>query len=241
LDFLITPSYQTAEVVSNVSIGENVQYLTVKPHEPLPFEAGQFFLMRLRDTVGELVERSYSAANFSDGGSIEFVIRVEPHGHMSPLISKLQPGALLDLKGPFGRFGFGALPEDCERLVLIAAGVGISPFRSMIQKSVLQQMSTPIQLFYGFRTPQDYLFADELNEYAQSGKITLLPCISDGAQYPGWEGMSGYVTDAFEGNIFEPGSGTHSLICGPPPMVKSTREKLFSMGHERKHVHVEAW
>lgn len=238
---MITPAYQTAEVVANVSIGENVQHLTLKPHEPLPFEAGQFFLMRLKDSAGELVERSYSIANYSEGNLLEFVIRVEPQGHMSPLISKLHPGEVLDLKGPFGRFGFGALPQDCERLVLVAGGVGISPFRSMVQKSFQKQLKTPIQLFYGFRTPQDYLFADELKEFAESGTIQLLPSISDGDQYPGWEGMKGYVTDCFEGNIFEPLPGTHSLICGPPPMVKSTREKLFSLGFDRKNVHVEAW
>jgi NAD(P)H-flavin reductase len=233
-------SYQPAKIISNGLIGENIRHLLVKPQEPLAFRGGQFFLVRLRDPKGDYVERSYSAANYSSGDLIEFVIRIEPLGHMSRIIDTLKPGDSLDIKGPFGRFGFGALPEKFDRLVLIAAGVGISPHRSILQETFQSKDTFPIQLFYGFRTPVDFLFEKEFKTYAESGRLQIIPTISE-PSFPGWDGLTGYVTDHFEGTMFEPAEGTHSLICGPPPMVKSTREKLFSMGHERKHVHVEAW
>jgi len=234
-------SYQPATILSNDLLGNNIRHMIIAPQAPLPFEAGQFFLVRLRDEKGEYVERSYSAANYSDGKLIEFVIRIEPHGHMSRIIDTLKPGDSMDIKGPFGRFGFGGLPEDFERLVLVAAGVGISPLRSILQKTFQYDDTYPLQLFYGFRTPADYLFQKELESSVESGRLELFICLSEGTQFPGWEQQAGYVTDFFEGRIFEPSPGTHSLICGPPPMVKSTREKLFAMGHERKQVHVEAW
>lgn len=233
-------SYQPASILSNTLLGESIRHLTIRPQMPVPFEAGQFFLVRLRDANGEFIERSYSVANYSSGDTLEFVIRIEPHGQMSRLIEPLQVGDTFDIKGPYGRFGFGALPQDFERLVLIAGGVGISPLRSMLQKSFHSAENYPIQLFYGFRAPNDYLFQSEFQQYAESGRLHIFPTISD-ASFPGWQGLKGYVMEHFEGKIFEPTPGTHSLICGPPPMVKATREKLFSMGFDRKNVHVEAW
>lgn len=234
-------SYKTVKCVSNNLIGENVRHIILHPEEPLPFEAGQFFLVRLRDSDGELVERSYSIANYSQGDQIEFIVRIEPKGKMSTLINNFAPGDLMDVKGPFGRFGLAGLPDSAARLVLIAGGVGISPFRSILQKCFQLPDKKPIQLFYGFRTPQDFLFEAEFNEYKKTGRLEVIPCLSEGGQFPGWEKLSGHVTDFFDGRIFGPDEGTHSLICGPPPMVKSTREKLLAMGFERSHVHVEAW
>ncbi|MGE3278989.1 MAG: ferredoxin--NADP reductase [Candidatus Altimarinota bacterium] len=236
---LIT-SYQSARIVSNVLIADHIRHIQMVPESPVMFEAGQFFLVRLRDANGDFVERSYSVANFSSGELLELVVRIEPQGQMSQLIDRLQVGDHLDIKGPYGRFGFGALPDHFERLVLIAGGVGISPLRSILQKCFQSEGSFPIQLFYGFRTPSDYLFQQELQQHAASGRLQVVPTISD-ASSAGWEGLTGYVTDHFEGKIFDPTPGTHSLICGPPTMVKSTREKLFSMGFDRKNVHVEAW
>ena len=147
---------------------------------------------------------------------------------------------MIDIKGPFGRFGYPTLPEDTQKLVLIAGGVGISPLRSMLQKAVMDNSSFPIQLFYGFRNPQDYLFADELKTLSQSGRLEVLASISQG-QDQEWDGMRGYISEALPEKIFSPEEGVNCFICGPPPMVKSTREKLFDLGFERKQVHVEAW
>lgn len=233
-------SFYQAEVVSNESIGKGVRYLIIKPPQALSYEPGQFFILRLRDDKGELVERSYSAANYDQSGRIEFVIRIEPDGHMSGLIDYLETGFLLDIKGPFGRFGFGSIQQPIEKLVLIAGGVGISPLRSMIQKSFSSHDDYPLQLFYGFRNPEDFLFRKELEEYSTQERFDLIPSISQAGQQD-WTGNVGYITDFLEGTIFPPESGAQCCICGPPPMVKSTREKLFELGFERSAVHVEAW
>lgn len=234
-------SYEPATIVSNTVMGENVRHVIITPQSPLPFEAGQFFMIRVRDAAGELVERSYSAANFSAGEVIEFVIRIEPNGKMSQIIDTLQPGATLDMKGPFGRFGFSILPKEVERIVLIAGGVGVSPLRSMIQKSFQAHEKHPIQLFYGFRTPKDFLFQSEFEGFLRPGHFEIISSISKPADCPDWKGLTGYILNHLEGKIAGPDAGTHTLICGPPPMVKATREKLFSLGFDRQHVHVEAW
>ncbi|MDP2691772.1 MAG: FAD-dependent oxidoreductase [bacterium] len=234
-------SYHLSRVLSNDLIGESVRHLVISTPEPIPYQAGQFFLMRLRDTEGNYVERSYSVANFDENGELRFVIRIDSKGHMSQLINALIPGDPVDIKGPFGHFGYQSLPELPQKLVLIAGGVGISPFYSMAQHSFLKQESFPIQLFYGFRRPDDYLFRTELEGFAEAPRLQIFPAISEEGEYPDWNGKRGYIGDCLDGDIFPPEPGTHCYICGPPVMVKATRDKLFELGFDRHHIHVEAW
>jgi NAD(P)H-flavin reductase len=232
--------FHESEVISNDEAGAGVRHLIIRPPSHLAYEAGQFFMLRLMDDKGSTVERSYSVANYDESGQMEFVIRIEEHGQMTSLIDKLKTGDKIDMKGPFGRFGFGALPEQYDKLILIAGGVGISPLRSMIQKSFQRADQFPMQLFYGYRTLKDYLFQEELEKHAIKDRFSIVTAISEGAGAPDSENI-GYISDFLEGQVFEPDATTHVCICGPPPMVKATRAKLFELGFERRNVHVEAW
>jgi NAD(P)H-flavin reductase len=232
--------FYESQVVSNDELNAGIRHLIISPAEKIPYEAGQFFMLRLKDEKGTTVERSYSVANYDDSGQIEFAIRIEKHGQMTSLIDKLVVGDTIDLKGPFGRFGFGALPKDFKKLVLIAGGVGIAPLRSMIQKSFQGNADFPMQLFYGYRNIEDHLFREEFDEYAKDDRFSITSSVSQHTDDTP-EINNGYITDYLDGKIFEAHEGTHVCICGPPPMVKSTRAKLFELGFERSNVHVEAW
>ncbi len=232
--------FYESQVISNEEVGAGVRHLIIKTSELLPYEAGQFFMLRLKDDKGTTVERSYSVANYNNSQEIEFVIRIEEHGQMTSLINLLQAGDSIDIKGPFGRFGFGALPDQFEKLILIGGGVGISPLRSMIQKSFQADDSFPMQLFYGYRTVKDYLFQEEFEKNAEDDRFTLFTAISEKEGAPD-SAHIGYISDFLEGQVFEANAGTHVCICGPPVMVKATRAKLFELGFERGNVHVEAW
>jgi len=232
--------YFPATVLSNDLIGEHVRYLKISLEEAIPYQPGQFFMLRLRNALGDYVERSYSVANDSQGDLFEFVIRIEPHGQMSSIINTLVPGDRFDLKGPFGRFGISSLPAECSRLVLIAGGVGISPLRSMLLRSLREGALYGLQLFYGFRTPKDFLFREELEKFAKEQGLDLIVSVSEEPQEP-WSGKQGFITDHLGDHMGEPNPGVQSFICGPPLMVKSSREKLFALGFDRRQVHVEAW
>ena len=150
--FAAMSAYLQASVLSNQSIGEQVRHLIITGDALPAYEPGQFFLLRMRDAKGELVERSYSAANWGVSDRLELVVRIESKGHMSGLIDSLEVGDHVDLKGPFGRFGLQSLEDPAQRLVFIAGGVGLSPLRSMLQKAAGEGFPVPIQLFYGFRS-----------------------------------------------------------------------------------------
>lgn len=235
------PQYQPAIVLDNSSLQTSVRHLTLGVSESLGFIPGQFFLLRLKGLDGEFVERSYSAANFNDGKTLEFIIRIESKGKMSGLINQLKPNDIIDIKGPFGRFGFQSLPNDFKKLVLIAGGVGIAPFRSMLKKILNDMVKNPIQLFYGFRTPEDFLFQSELEAMKRDLPLSFTTAISEESDSGSWTGHRGYIADFLSPTIFPPDHHTYALLCGPPPMVKAAREKLSALGYAKTHVHLEAW
>lgn len=231
------PSFVSVTVLSNELIGASIRSLKVRSTEALSYHPGQFFILRMRDEAGEAVERSYSAANWTTGEQLRFVIRIETHGHMSGLIDRLQEGDTFDIKGPFGTFG--EVSAETQKLVMIAGGVGISPIHSMLQHWHEHGQQVPAQLFYGFRSGRDYLFREELEGYARQGKLRIFTAVSEAD--PEWTGAKGYIHELLEGRVFAPEATTEAYICGPPPMVKAAREQLYELGFERKMVHVEAW
>lgn len=236
----LSATYDQSKIISNDSLSESVRHLIIQPENFQKYKSGQFFMLRLRNQSGEYIERSYSVANYSEKEKLEFVIRIEPEGQMTSLIDKLNAEDSIDIKGPFGKFGFSALEGNPKKLVLIAAGVGLAPIRSMLQQTFGANDEYPIQLFYGFRFPENFLFRDELENYVSSGRLELITAASTKEDID-WKGNRGHILDFFKDKIFSPEEGSHCFICGPPAMVKESREKLFELGFERNQVHVEAW
>lgn len=85
------------------------------------------------------------------------------YGVCSNYVCNMEPGSEVRVVGPIGdKF---LMPEDPNaRVVMIATGTGIAPMRSFIQR---QQRSgkkylSPMQLFYGGRTPGEMAYFDEL-------------------------------------------------------------------------------
>lgn len=91
---------------------------------PFDFAAGQFVQVEFGGRV-----RCYSLSS-APGAPLRLTIKRISGGAVSePLLASLTPGAMLVVRGPFGRFGH-ALPSD-GAVVFLGAGSGITPLASM--------------------------------------------------------------------------------------------------------------
>jgi nitric oxide dioxygenase len=95
-----------------------------------PFQAGQYIGLRLL-LDGEEQRRNYSLSALGDGREYRISVKREAGGKVSNYLhDKLQVGASLELFPPAGDF---VLRESSKPLVLISAGVGITPALSMLE------------------------------------------------------------------------------------------------------------
>jgi NAD(P)H-flavin reductase len=146
---------------------------------------------------------------------IEFCIRAV--GNLTNAMHRLKKGDTLWVRGPFGR-GFSVSEFSGKDIVFVAGGIGIVPMRSLI-KAVISLGNADkggITLICGAKTPEELLFAGEMEEWVRKG-VDLRLTIDKPS--PGWKGNVGVVTTMLQGLKLRP-ERTMAVIIGPPVMYK---------------------
>jgi ferredoxin-NADP reductase len=122
------------------------------------------------------------------------------------------------------------LSKDFKKpLVFIAGGVGIAPFRSMIQYAIDKQLQSNIVLFYSNRTANEILFSD-IFQKAESYGVKTVYTLTDVNNIPvDWQRERGYITEAMiKQNVGDYYQRTF-YISGPQLMVQNFEKLLLEM------------
>ena len=207
--------------------------------EKFDFKPGQFVTLDL--PIHEKKNkrwRSYSIASEPNGtNEIELVI-VWLEGGLGTnyLFNEIKEGSELILRGPLGVF---TLPEIIEQdLFFICTGTGIAPFRSMIKN--LRDTGKPcknIYTLFGTRTRQDLLYFEELKQLEKElSQFHYIPTLSREA----WEGRRGYVHDIYQELLADKRPASFYL-CGWKNMIDEAKQRIQSLGYDRKCIHQELY
>ena len=158
-------------------------------------------------------------------GAIELSVRKA--GTLTGALHDLKKGALIGLRGPYGR----PFPMETLRdrdLLFVAGGIGLAPLRSVINFCLDNKGGYgTITILYGSRSPQDIAFRADLKRWQQEPGVECLLSVDTGGA--DWQGQVGVVTTLF--TKIKPDTGTTSaLICGPPIMIRFVLAELSKMG-----------
>lgn len=94
--------------------------------------------------------------------SLTITFRTSPSKFKTSILS-IPEGTPVSLEGPKGYF---TLPEDPTQSVsLIAGGIGVTPFMSMVRHSVRSDSMRPITLYYFNRDKASAAYLSELKQY----------------------------------------------------------------------------
>ena len=130
------------------------------------------------------------------------------------------------------------LPRDPnQRLVFIAGGIGITPFRSMIKYLVDTGQKRPITLFYANRTEGEIVYKDVFDMAQRKLGLKTIYTLTDTRKVPtGWKGKVGYITPEmitaevpFYRNCFY-------YLSGPNSMVTSFQDTLTRLHVKSDHI-----
>ncbi|MFA6956981.1 MAG: 2Fe-2S iron-sulfur cluster-binding protein [Thermoanaerobaculia bacterium] len=215
---------------------ETPEIRTFRIARPAAFEfvPGQFAMLRV-DVDGRPLVRCYS---ISSSPSVRgyFEISVRRQGQVSGFLhATVQPGASLEVRGPQGSFVY---PEGKRPVVLLAAGIGITPLLSMLRHALESEPQRPVTLLLSAKTEAQVPFLRELRLLAgRHPSFRLAIALS---QSPS---LDGYYPGRIDGSLIETVAGdvreSVCLICGPLPMIDDTVRTLAGLGVPRERIRFE--
>ena len=182
---------------------------------------GQFFMVRLPGRSDPLLGRPFALYDIDhdDAGQprgLDFGYVVV--GKMTSLLESLQAGDTVELWGPLGN---GFPPPTAGHLVIVAGGIGVTPFLAVIREALrrrvygqppreLGHVPARITLCYGVRSAE---FLAGVEEFRREG-IDVRIATDDGSV-----GHRGFVTELLQQLLDEPTPPAAVYCCGPEPLM----------------------
>lgn len=203
---------------------------------------GQFLTLHL-SLAGVAVKRSYTIASTPTWRDrIEITVKREPNGLVSRwLHHELQPGGEIEVEAPNGTFCFNG--KDAASVLLVAAGVGITPMMSVARYLTETRWPGAVHLILGFRAPRDYIFREEIAALQAGNPRLQVTVTMSRPEAQGWTGRTGRIDKVLLAEAVPDAAGAaqRTHICGPPAMMESVRAALIELGHPEERVRVEAF
>lgn len=201
------------------------------------FLPGQNITVSLTDAADDGPARSYSLtgpAVVADRRGYDIAIRKVPGGSFSSTAhQRLRRGTIVRVRPPTGTF---VIPVDhCRPVVLIAAGIGITPFMSYLETLHARAGDGPeVVLYYGCRDHAGHAMRDRIAELAR--RLPNLRVVTyysragtDGSENGVRRGRFG-VSDVDQGLIDR---DARFYLCGPETMLDEVVAGLTARGAHR--------
>ena len=209
--------------------------------ENFEFEAGQFVnftLLGRCDTDLKGNTRALSIASAPYEKNLMVAMRLRDTAFKRTLNS-LPVGAEVLLQGPYG---WMTLPKNGTRpAVLLAGGIGVTPFRSLVWNAAETLSPRRIFLFYSVRVPQEAAFLEELQEmerYNERYKLICTVTQPEKVRMP-WRGETGRISIHMLSKWIPDLSIPIYYIAGPPGMVTGVRRMLIGAGIAEEDIRAE--
>lgn len=188
----------------------------------LPFQTGQFIIVRLPNSVHQ---REYSVYSGEKDDFIEVLVREVEGGKISGKLKKLTVGNNLEVDGPFGFFKFHPKLFISKKFLFVATGTGISPFHSFVKT----YPNLEYKLIHGVR------FGIEAYDHAHFKKERITLCTT--ADETG--DFKGRVTDYLVTQ--KPDVDTNCFLCGNSEMIYEVFDILTGKGIPVSNIYSEVY
>jgi ferredoxin-NADP reductase/MOSC domain-containing protein YiiM/ferredoxin len=236
------PAFRKLRVTKVVRESENVSslYLTDADGAALPAAcAGQYLTLRVSGAGQPAPVRSYSLSSDPEGGTYRISVKREPHGVASGYLNReLRAGAILDVAAPRGDFTLG---EDTGPVLLISAGIGVTPVLSMLHELAARGSRQEVWWLYGARGPREHPFAAEASALLASlpdAREHVFYSAATPAERRRARAAAGHLTkEALAGLGIPPGASAY--ICGPASFMADMQDALTVIGLGQAAIHTE--
>ena len=224
---------------------EEVAERTIAFHFEKPsgwtFKAGQFIDMTILappETDAEGNKRGFSIASAPEEPTIMVASRMRDTA-FKRVLQAMPLGTEVKVEGPFGNL---TLHNKATRAaVILAGGIGITPFRSILIDAARRALPHRIFVFYSNRRPEDAPFLEELMTLeGENRNYKLIATMTEMAKsHRAWDGETGKIDQALLSRHSNAAISPIHYIAGPPGMVKALHEMLNGRGVDDDDIRTE--
>lgn len=240
--YFFTPKKRTfLSLIEKKEIAKDIFEFSFKPNHSVSFKAGQYFEWTLEhsgcDGRGE--RRYFTIASSPTEKEIKIGVKIGPK-------SSSFKNTLMSLKAN-DRMVAGSLDGDFvlpvgsdKKMVFIAGGIGVTPFRSMIKYMTDTNDKRPVILFYSIKSPEEIAYKDIFEEAEKNIGLKVVYVVSDKEKVPqDWRGEVGFITTEMLQKYVPDYARCDFYMSGPNAMVESYKKLISGMGVISKNIHTD--
>jgi predicted ferric reductase len=202
--------------------GEHVVDLQLRPRDRrMSFDPGAFVYVSVRGSAA-VPDELHPFSISSSPAERDLRLSIRKVGDWTNRLPALQPGTAVDVYGPFGGFTPHAFVGQ-RRLVLIGAGIGITPFLSMLRFELVNNDFRRVWLYYSVRDRGDAPYDHELADLSQKADSWV--------DYMLWESKArGRLTAATVHEEASPFGDYAVMLCGTNAFIRDMRTQFRALG-----------
>lgn len=207
------------------------------------FKAGQHLPIELRVPDADTkVQRTYSLSGSPLEDRYRISVKREARGLASGFLhDRLEVGTILESRKPAGDF---VLSDGDGPLVLVSAGIGVTPMLSMLHQLAAEKSERDVLFVHGARDGDHHPFRDEaarLAEAAANIKTRILysrpsPNDEQGRDYD----ETGRISADFLIRLM-PDPDADFYLCGPAGFLAELKDDLENKGVAEGKIHFETF
>ncbi len=237
-------SVRSLRLVEKISESEDVTSFVFEARDggPLaPFEPGQHLPIELSiPGVDETARRTYSLSSSPTDERYRITVKREPKGLVSRrLHDHVKLGDIIDSRRPSGDF---MMTCNVCPLVLVSAGVGVTPMMSILHAVAAESRHRPVWFVHGTRDGGHHPFAEEVRGLAAvRSNINVHTAYSRarpedvlGTHYDGEGRVNGALLERLVKNV-----DAHYFLCGPTRFMADIQADLERKAVPAEQIHHE--
>jgi ferredoxin-NADP reductase len=203
------------------------------PRAPVRFAPGQWMELALPHgtTDARGWRRTFSIASAPGDGLLRFAMRVpERSSSFKSAMLELEPGAVVSGTSVGGDFLLP--PNAAKALLLVAAGIGITPYISHLERLTATGEKRDIVLLYSVAVTDDIAFAEVLT--ASDCRVVVLSPTRPAELPDGWSWAGGGELSSEQIHQAVPDAASRTTyLSGPPALVAGLERALRRDGVRR--------
>ncbi len=219
------------EVQETKLISKSILLLTITPkrkRDTLIFYPGQYAAIGFKRYGRPSPMRCFSIISSPNNPrAVQFAMRIQ--GDFTTSVSQLNKGDTVFLHGPFGDFTID--PRYDKNIILLAGGIGVTPFISMARYAADTNLQIPMTLLYSCSYPNDIPFMEELVKLEERNpqfQVAFFITKGQVERVPHVRNLQGRIDKE---RLHQLTNGQYDrftyFICGPKQFTKSLRNILL--------------